>query len=247
MGDLRAGSYRLEILPTDGLPFTSEPVNVRAGLDGTVEVTLPKVEGVEQTVTVTAPGLPGAAGGEELGLPRGAARGSQERRRPAGRVALRPGPAGRRDRHQRFPQRHHRPRRQPAREPVRRRQRRNPQHQRVRQLRVGGRHGEPARRRVAAGRDVPHRRVPGAVHQPHVERAADHAARRQPQGIRRVGHARVCRRGRHSRGADQRGEGIVGRVGAAQLPGFVHPGRGLRWRAGGLFLQRQGRLRPVTA
>lgn len=55
IGDLRAGSYRLEILPLDGLPFTSDPVDVRAGLDGTIEVTLPKVEGLEQTITVTAP------------------------------------------------------------------------------------------------------------------------------------------------------------------------------------------------
>lgn len=55
IGDLRAGSYRLEILPLEGLPFTSDPVDVRAGLDGTVEVTLPKVEGLEQTITVTAP------------------------------------------------------------------------------------------------------------------------------------------------------------------------------------------------
>jgi len=55
IGDLRAGSYRLEILPLAGLPFTSDPVDVRAGLDGTVEVTLPKIEGLEQSVTVTAP------------------------------------------------------------------------------------------------------------------------------------------------------------------------------------------------
>src|SRR4051812_7609796 len=55
IGGLRAGAYRLEILPLDGLPFTSDPVDVRAGLDGTVEIALPKVENVQQTVTVTAP------------------------------------------------------------------------------------------------------------------------------------------------------------------------------------------------
>ncbi len=55
IGDLRAGGYRLEILPLDGLPFTSEQVDVRAGLDGTVEITLPRAENFQQTVTVTAP------------------------------------------------------------------------------------------------------------------------------------------------------------------------------------------------
>jgi hypothetical protein len=55
VGELRAGAYRLEILPLDGLPFTSEPVDVRAGLDGTVEITLPSVENFREAVTVTAP------------------------------------------------------------------------------------------------------------------------------------------------------------------------------------------------
>ena len=55
MVDLRAGAYRLEIVPLAGLPFNSEPVDVRAGLDSTVEITLPTLENVEQTVTVTAP------------------------------------------------------------------------------------------------------------------------------------------------------------------------------------------------
>ena len=32
IGELRAGSYRLEILPLEGLPFTTDPVDVRAGL-----------------------------------------------------------------------------------------------------------------------------------------------------------------------------------------------------------------------
>ena len=55
IGELRANAYRLEILPLEGLPFTSDPVDVRAGLDGIVEITLPRVESVQQTVTVTAP------------------------------------------------------------------------------------------------------------------------------------------------------------------------------------------------
>ena len=57
VGELRAGRYRLEILPPEGLPFTSDPVDVRAGLDGTVEITLPTVEAedLQQAVTVTAP------------------------------------------------------------------------------------------------------------------------------------------------------------------------------------------------
>ena len=55
IGELRAAAYRLEILPLEGLPFTSDPVDVRAGLDGTVEITLPTVEDFQQTVTVTAP------------------------------------------------------------------------------------------------------------------------------------------------------------------------------------------------
>ena len=55
IGELRAGAYRLEILPLEGLPFTSDPVDVRAGLDGTVDITLPTVENFQQTVTVTAP------------------------------------------------------------------------------------------------------------------------------------------------------------------------------------------------
>ena len=55
IGELRAGRYRLEILPLEGLPFSTEPVDVRAGLDGTVEITLPTVDDFQQTVTVTAP------------------------------------------------------------------------------------------------------------------------------------------------------------------------------------------------
>lgn len=52
---LRAGRYQLEVRPADGLPFVSDPIDVRAGLEATVEVTLPTVEGLTQTVSVTAP------------------------------------------------------------------------------------------------------------------------------------------------------------------------------------------------
>jgi hypothetical protein len=52
--ELRAGAYRLEILPLTGFPFTSDPVTVRAGMDGAVTITLP-AESFEQTVTVTVP------------------------------------------------------------------------------------------------------------------------------------------------------------------------------------------------
>jgi hypothetical protein len=55
IGDLRAGAYRLEILPLEGLPFTSDPVDVRAGLDGTVDITLPRMENFQETLMVTAP------------------------------------------------------------------------------------------------------------------------------------------------------------------------------------------------
>jgi hypothetical protein len=55
LAELRATAYRLEILPREGLPFTSDPVNVRPGVEGTVEITLPAAQAVAQTVTVTAP------------------------------------------------------------------------------------------------------------------------------------------------------------------------------------------------
>jgi hypothetical protein len=52
--DLRAGAYPLEILAGVGAPVTTEAVQVRAGLDGTIDVTLPDAGRVEQSVTVTA-------------------------------------------------------------------------------------------------------------------------------------------------------------------------------------------------
>ncbi|MEZ5287531.1 MAG: TonB-dependent receptor [Vicinamibacterales bacterium] len=55
IGGLRAASYRLEVLPAAGLPVVTDPVEVRAGLDGSVEIALPPAEQLQQTVTVTAP------------------------------------------------------------------------------------------------------------------------------------------------------------------------------------------------
>ncbi len=55
LADVRSGAYRLEITPPGEPPFTSEPIDVRAGLDAIVEIVLPPASAVQQTVTVTAP------------------------------------------------------------------------------------------------------------------------------------------------------------------------------------------------
>ncbi len=55
MTDIRSGSYRLEVIPPEGLPFTSDAIDVRAGFNSTVDVTLPRVEALTQSITVTAP------------------------------------------------------------------------------------------------------------------------------------------------------------------------------------------------
>ena len=55
IGDLRANAYRLEILPLVGPPFTSDPVHVRAGVEGMVHIALPPSENYQQAVIVTAP------------------------------------------------------------------------------------------------------------------------------------------------------------------------------------------------
>lgn len=55
IAELRANAYRLEILPLEGLPFTSDPVDVRAGMEGSVEISLPASQDFSQSVTVTAP------------------------------------------------------------------------------------------------------------------------------------------------------------------------------------------------
>lgn len=55
IGELRAGPYRLEVLPPDGLPVISDAIEVRAGVDSAVEISLPRFESLRQSVTVTAP------------------------------------------------------------------------------------------------------------------------------------------------------------------------------------------------
>jgi outer membrane receptor protein involved in Fe transport len=55
IADLRTGDYQLEVIPAEGLPIVSDPVPVRAGLDGRVEITLAPQTDLQQTVTVTAP------------------------------------------------------------------------------------------------------------------------------------------------------------------------------------------------
>jgi TonB-dependent Receptor Plug Domain/Carboxypeptidase regulatory-like domain len=52
--DVRQGRYRVEIIGPGQPPLTSE-IEVRAGLDATIEVTLPDAQAVQETVTVTAP------------------------------------------------------------------------------------------------------------------------------------------------------------------------------------------------
>ena len=52
-----AGTYQLEVIAPGQPPIVSDPVQVRAGLDGIIEVTLPRTEGFASSVTVTAPAL----------------------------------------------------------------------------------------------------------------------------------------------------------------------------------------------
>jgi hypothetical protein len=55
LSGLRAGTWQLEVLAPGGLPFTTGPIEVRAGLDGSVTVALPDQGPFEQTVVVAAP------------------------------------------------------------------------------------------------------------------------------------------------------------------------------------------------
>ncbi|MCC7241891.1 MAG: TonB-dependent receptor [Acidobacteria bacterium] len=51
--DVRAGEFSLEVTAPGLPPYPAATVQIRAGLDATIEVTLPLVEGVRQEVTVT--------------------------------------------------------------------------------------------------------------------------------------------------------------------------------------------------
>jgi hypothetical protein len=53
--DLRPGTWQLEIIAPGQPPFTSEPVDVRAGLSSAVDIVLPDVGEFRQDITVTAP------------------------------------------------------------------------------------------------------------------------------------------------------------------------------------------------
>ena len=67
---------------------------------------------------------------------------------------------------------------------------------------------------LIAGRDVPDRRLPGAVHQPHVERAADRAARRRPRAASAAGRRWASPgAGTILEGPIASGQGLVGGLG----------------------------------
>lgn len=51
--DLRAGTYRLEIGPKDKPILSTENIEVRAGLEGIVNIALPKIDALQQSLTVT--------------------------------------------------------------------------------------------------------------------------------------------------------------------------------------------------
>lgn len=53
IADLRAGDYQLELTPPGGVATLSDVVQVRAGLEGTVEITLDTIDAVQQSITVS--------------------------------------------------------------------------------------------------------------------------------------------------------------------------------------------------
>jgi hypothetical protein len=57
LADVRAGAYRLEVTPPGLIAIVTDPVDVHAGLTRQVDVTLPRLDAVQETVTVTAAAL----------------------------------------------------------------------------------------------------------------------------------------------------------------------------------------------
>jgi hypothetical protein len=55
INDLRTGSYLLEVIVTGQASLRSEEIEVRAGLESRVEVVLPRVDAIQQSVTVSIP------------------------------------------------------------------------------------------------------------------------------------------------------------------------------------------------
>lgn len=55
INDLRSGSYLLEVVVMGQTSLRSEEIEVRAGLESRVEVSLPKIDAIEQSVTVSIP------------------------------------------------------------------------------------------------------------------------------------------------------------------------------------------------
>ena len=247
IGELRAGGYRLEILPREGLPFTSDEVDVRAGLDGTVEITLPTAEDFQQTVTVTAPAfqapdavksssflvdpreiLKSAAALQDVsryvqGLP-GVVIGTNDFRND---IIVRGG--------------------SPLENLFLVDNVEIPNINAFANFASAG--GTVSLLDAELLQDVTF--LTGGYPAPYINRTSSVLQMTQREGNRKkfggLGHGRLCRRRRHSRRADQLRKGIVGGVGAAELPGSVHRGRRDWRRAGALFVQCQGRVRPHAA
>ena len=244
IGELRAGAYRLEILPLEGLPFTSDPVDVRAGLDGTVEITLPKVENFQQTVTVTAPAFQAPEEVKNSGFlvePREILKSAAALQDVSRYVQGLPGVViGTNDFRNDIIVRGGSP---------------------LENLFVVDNVEIPninafANFASAGGtvslldaellQDVTF--LTGGYPAPYINRTSSVLQVTQREGNRKEfgGWATLGFAGAGAilEGPINCGEGIVGGVGATKLPRSVHRGCGVRWRAGGVFVQRQGGVRP---
>ena len=55
INDLRTGSYQLEVIISGQPTLRSEEIEVRAGLESRIEVALPKLDAIQQSVTISIP------------------------------------------------------------------------------------------------------------------------------------------------------------------------------------------------